>query len=129
MLRGLAVLVTLASPVAAQALDCPEATSQAEMTGCASRAYEAADGDLNLAYKMAMERARSMDEYLQDGQVPAVDILREAQRAWLPFRDQACEAESLMARGGTMQNMIFFMCLERLTRNRTEDLRIFGELN
>ncbi len=129
MLRGLAVLVILASPVAVQALDCPDATSQAEMTGCASRAYEAADGDLNLAYKLAMERARSMDEYLQDGQVPAVDILRDAQRAWLPFRDQACEAESLMARGGTMQNMIFFMCLERLTRNRTEDLRIFGELN
>lgn len=129
MLRGLAVLVTLASPVAAQVLDCPDATSQAEMTGCAARAYEAADGDLNLAYKMAMERARSMDEYLQDGQVPAVEILRDAQRAWLPFRDQACEAESLMARGGTMQNMIFFMCLERLTRNRTEDLRIFGELN
>ena len=131
MLRGLAMtgLALLASPLAAQELDCSNPITQVEMTGCAARAHEAADGDLNLAYKQAMERARSMDQYLQDGDVPAVDILRDAQRSWIPFRDNACEAESLLARGGTMQNMIFLMCLERLTRSRTEDLRIFGEVN
>ena len=129
MLRGLAVLTVLASPLAAQDLDCANPMTQIEMTGCASRAFEAADGDLNLAYKLAMARASDMDTYLEEGQVPAKDILRNAQRAWIPFRDQACEAESLLARGGSMQNQIFFLCLERLTRTRTEDLRIFGEVN
>lgn len=129
MFRGLAVLTVLASPLAAQDLDCANPMTQIEMTGCAARAHEAADGDLNLAYKLAMARARDMDAYLEVGQIPAEDILRNAQRAWIPFRDQACEAESLLARGGSMQNQIFFMCLERLTRSRTEDLRIFGEVN
>ena len=53
----------------------------------------------------------------------------DAQRAWIVFRDQACEAESLLARGGTMQPQLFHVCLARLTRQRTEDLRIFGEVN
>lgn len=123
---GLALLSGAAAE--AQTLDCQNPTTQIEMTGCAAKAYEAADGDLNLAYKIAVDRAKQMDTYLPEGDVPARIILRDAQRAWLPFRDKACEAESLLARGGSMQNQIFYICLERLTRQRTEDLRLFGEV-
>lgn len=126
---GLLAGIVWTSPVAAQQLDCNNPQTQVEMTGCASQAYEAADGDLNLAWGMAMAHARRMDEVLQNGEVPAVDILRGAQRAWIAFRDKACEAESLMARGGSMQNMLYFLCLERETRQRTEALRLFGEPN
>ena len=90
-------------------------------------AFEAADGDLNLAYRLAQDTAGRMDVDLSQDQIPAKTILRDAQRAWIAFRDQACEAESLLARGGSMQNQLFYACLERLTRVRTEDLRYFGE--
>ena len=63
---------------------------------------------------------------LKPGEVPAEETLRNAQRAWIPFRDRACEAESLAARGGTMQNQLYLMCLTRLTTRRTEDLRSLG---
>lgn len=99
------------------------------MTGCAAQAYEAADGDLNAAYKIAMVMARSMDQNLGADEVTAVSMLRDAQRSWIPYRDQACAAESLLMRGGTGQNMLFYLCLERVTRQRTEDLRYFGEVN
>ncbi len=112
----------------AQTLDCSNPLTQVEMTGCASLAYEAADGDLNLAYGLAMDQARRMDaDLLLD---PSnVALMRDAQRKWIVFRDVACSAESTLARGGTMQNQLFLLCMERLTRARTEDLRYFGEVN
>lgn len=113
----------------AQTVDCNNAMTQSDMNFCAAQAWEAADGDLNLAYRLAIDRAKSMDEYLQASDEPAAIILRDAQRLWIPFRDQACLLESLTARGGSMQPLIKYSCLERLTRQRTEDLRIFGETN
>ena len=121
--------VTSPAAVTAQDLDCSNPQTQVEMTGCAAQAFEAADADLNLAYRMARDMARRLDQGLPADQIPAEVILRDAQRAWIPYRDQACEAESLLARGGSLQNQLFYMCLERLTRARTEDLRYFGEVN
>ena len=121
--------ITCMTPAFAQDLDCSNPQTQVEMTGCAAQAFEAADGDLNLAYKMARDMARRLDQGLPADHIPAEIILRDAQRAWIAYRDQACEAESLLARGGTLQNQLFYICLERLTRTRTEDLRFFGEVN
>ena len=125
-----AVILLLApAPLLAQSLNCYAPTSQAELTGCAAQAHAAADQDLNLAWRMAMAQARAQDAYLQAGEVPSAQMLRDAQRTWIAFRDQACAAESTIVRGGSMQNMLLYVCLERLTRNRTEDLRLFGEQN
>ena len=76
-----------------------------------------------------MDSAKQMDQYLAPGEVTNSEMLRDAQRAWIPFRDKACAAESNLARGGTMQSMLVSSCMERLTRQRTEDLRYFGEVN
>ncbi|SFD90319.1 lysozyme inhibitor LprI family protein [Roseivivax sediminis] len=122
---GLAALT--AGPLTAQDLDCSDPVTQVEMTGCASLDYDAADAALNDAYGRAVSRARSMDTGLDADDVPSETVLREAQRAWIPFRDRACEAESLVYRGGSAQNMVFYMCLTRLTEARTEDLHAFGE--
>lgn len=120
-------LLSFALSANAQELDCTNPTSQVEMTGCAARSHEAADTALNTAYRAAMARARQQDEYLTEGQVPSATMLRDAQRAWITFRDGACDTESTMARGGTLQNQLFFICLERLTKHRTEDLKIFAD--
>lgn len=113
----------------AWAQNCANPSSQFEMTQCSQLMYEAADGDLNGAYQMAMRVAKRMDQYLGAGEVTNSAMLRDAQRAWIPFRDKACAAESNLARGGTMQSMLALDCKERLTRQRTEDLRYFGENN
>lgn len=122
----LAFVLWLPALASSQELDCTDSQTQVEMTGCAARAHEAADRDLNIAFQKAMAEARRMDEYLSDGQIPAATLLRDAQRNWIAFRDAACDAESLMARGGTMQSMLFFICLERQTKRRTEDLQLFA---
>ncbi|WP_231582103.1 lysozyme inhibitor LprI family protein [Puniceibacterium sp. IMCC21224] len=111
----------------AQDVNCASPTTQYEMTACASIEYEAADADLNAAYKRAMAHAKVMDQGLAADEVTGAVILRDAQRAWIPFRDKACEAESLKARGGSMQSQLFYLCLTRQTRNRTVDLQYFAE--
>ncbi len=99
------------------------------MNLCAAQAFEAADEDLNLAYEIARDMARQMDSYTPDLDPTNEVLLRDAQRAWIKFRDAACEAESTLARGGTMQPLLYSTCAERLTRQRAEDLRMFGEVN
>ena len=113
-------------PLRAQPLDCTAPQTQIEMTGCAARDYDFADADLNAVWSSAMDMARSLDQGLPAGQVPAATILRDAQRAWIAYRDQACEAESLRVRGGSMQPQAFYICLARLTRSRTRDLADFA---
>jgi uncharacterized protein YecT (DUF1311 family) len=49
--------------------------------------------------------------------------LREAQRAWVAFRDAHCRLESYEARGGSMQPMLDAGCRATLTRARTAELR------
>lgn len=88
-----------------------------------------ADKELNRVYKQAKAAARRRDAYLEAGQVPAVIMLRDAQRAWIPFRDQACAVESTLMRGGTAQPLLKWGCMARLTRQRTEDLRYFAHLS
>lgn len=119
----------LIAPAAAQALDCANPQTQADMTQCVAMMYQAADGDLNLAYGMARDMARRIDAASGTNGPGAERGLRDAQRAWIAFRDLACETESLLAYGGSMQPMLRLSCLERLTRARTEDLRLFGEMN
>lgn len=122
-------LIAFAAPVAAEDLDCENALTQLDMNRCAHQAYLLAEEDLNHAYGMAVDAARSMDKYLQNGEVPTVTMLRDAQRAWITFRDKACELESTIVRGGSMQPLIYASCLERETRARTESLRYFAEVN
>lgn len=125
---GLLGVLVIGSGVQAQDLDCTNPSSQVEMTGCAALSYEAADAELNRAWKTAMTMAKRLDEgYVPEGQPTSALILRDAQRSWIVYRDKACEAESLLARGGTMQNQLFYICLDRQTRQRTEDLLFFGQ--
>lgn len=123
-------LFLLATPVAAQDVNCAEAVTQIEMTFCAEQAWRAADEDLNLAWGLVVEQARAIQSALPaDAPVDIEEDLRRAQRVWIEFRDLACAAESHMAWGGSMAPMLVYTCRERLTRQRTEDLRLFGEGN
>ena len=114
----------------AMAQDCSSYNlDQQSMNACAKQDWEAADRLLNAAYKQAKVRARQNDEYLEAGETPAAKLLLEAQRAWIPFRDQACELESTLMRGGSAQPLLYWGCMARLTEQRTYDLNLFASVN
>lgn len=128
--RSLYAMIALASPAFAdEPIDCANAMNTVEITYCAGLSYEAADQALNMTYQNAMAAAKQMDAEGVFSAQPMATLLRDAQRAWIPFRDAACSAEAALAMGGTAANQYYLSCMERLTRARTEDLSFFAELN
>ncbi|EYR80887.1 MULTISPECIES: lysozyme inhibitor LprI family protein [unclassified Shinella] len=130
-------LLLLSAPMAAAQdgepeVDCQNAQAQIEMNICAGRDYEAADEELNAAYKVTMAAARKMDEQAREmGEhyVGAVDALKRAQRAWIGYRDGQCELAGFEARGGSMEPMLVSGCLADLTRKRTAELKAVSEFS
>ena len=55
------------------------------------------------------------------------EALREAQRAWIRFRDAECDFRTFSSRMGSIYPTLRAGCLEDLTRARTEQLREAGQ--
>ncbi len=106
------------------------------MNVCSYQAYQAADEDLNLAYEMARDSLKQVDQDIaagngiaKEGDEKGVILLRDAQRAWIVYRDKFCAAEGHMYSGGSIRPLIENTCKEALTRQRTEELRTAFETN
>ena len=118
---ALALASTMVSdpPLAhAQQPDCADWDNlhQQGMNQCAHIAYQEADAELNRIWQELRER---------HGEGRPWDMILEAQRAWIPFRDAHCEAEATPWEGGSMQPFIRSTCLSALTEHRTAQLRTF----
>ena len=92
---------------------CAEAETQTEMNMCWGKEYRAADARLNQVYREFTAKLDD-DEKAQ---------LKNAQMAWLKYRDANCEFVADQYKGGTMRPMIAAICLTDVTENRTNELR------
>lgn len=118
MIRKALILIAFCGPALAEEpqVDCDNAMTQTDMNICSYQDYQAADVELNETYAWAMDRAKGYGQ-------TAADALRTAQRAWIPYRDAACEAEAVLYEGGSIQPLIMSSCLANLTRQRTDEMR------
>lgn len=123
------LLLALSGAAMAAEPDCTAPQTQADMTQCAGIAFKMADEDLNLAYRLALKTYGDFDQDDPQAGGGGVEALKQAQRDWIAFRDSACAVEGWPYRGGSMEPMVVANCMERLTRARTEDLRLIGETN
>jgi uncharacterized protein YecT (DUF1311 family) len=119
-----ALLVLAASPALAQEIDCSTTMNQLDLNDCACEAYARADGRLNEAYAEAIAATRARDAQTGSHHEEA---LREAQRAWVTYRDRHCAlvAEHWGGGGGQAQPMIHAGCLESETDLQTETLHAY----
>lgn len=97
----------------AQEAPCQNFTVTSELTDCLSKAAAETDKELNEVYR----RVR--------GVLGKEDQLRlvAAQRAWLSYRDQTCEASSKLYGNGSAGLPALPACLQFVTRHRILDLR------
>lgn len=79
----------------------------------ASGDFERADRDLNAVY-------RELNAALPK---PRMDALREAQRAWITYRDLAAASEGALFAGGTLQPAAEMNAKTEITREQTALLR------
>ena len=89
------------------------AQSQSAMNATAAQNLRRADQALNAQYTATTGQLST----------PSRTLLRDAQRAWITFRDQQCRYESSAVRGGSAFAMVQSDCLARLTVERTRELR------
>ena len=121
------VLCLMASPGFAQEVDCATAEVQVELTFCAEQDWMAADEELNAAYRAAIDVMQRVDANLGEGDTAAEDFLRQAQRDWVSYRDNACAAEAYPMHGGSAEPMVIYGCRARLTQERTLGLYYLTE--
>jgi uncharacterized protein YecT (DUF1311 family) len=115
-----------ATPSEYQEHNCDNPMSQMDMNFCAHLDFEAADAELNTLWKQIVADAREADSEVDRGtdtRPTSEAVLRDAQRAWIQFRDAQCTFEGYEARGGSMEPMLAEGCRARLTRERTAQLR------
>jgi uncharacterized protein YecT (DUF1311 family) len=98
-------MATEALPVAAQ--------TQTEMNDQAGRDYKQADRQLNDTYNALLAKLSA------DGKAS----LREAERAWIAFRDRECAFETMGSAGGSIHSMVVAQCATRLTGERIKELK------
>ena len=89
--------------------------SQQAMNRCAGDAYQRADRALNAQW------AKVLAGYGDDAATRK--LLRDAQRAWLRYRDAHCKLAASDSIGGSIWLLLNSGCLASLTRQRTQELK------
>jgi uncharacterized protein YecT (DUF1311 family) len=118
----LTIALLSAAPSLAQDTDCKNALAQSELNACAYADWEAADADLNAAYQQAVVLLEGWDARLPVDERGGVKALRDAQRAWISFRDNACAAEGYAMKGGSAEPLVVYGCMRVLTLERAAHL-------
>lgn len=121
------MILTLALVLAAQAtgIDCDNSDGQLENTECVAREFRSADAELNRQWPGWLDHARAADrDFSGRREGPGYEqVLRDAQRAWIAFRDANCRYDAYsQARGGTLEPLIYENCRLRMTRDRIRQL-------
>ncbi|AZO31186.1 lysozyme inhibitor LprI family protein [Mesorhizobium sp. M1B.F.Ca.ET.045.04.1.1] len=109
---GLALLITTPAALAA-APDCAAAKTQADLASCTAKDAASADTALNAVYKVLSERLAPTDQ----------QRLRDAQRAWIPFRDKECAFRTQPYADGSVYSSLVETCKTDLTKARLAQLQ------
>jgi len=93
--------------------------AQSEMNHCADQDAKAADAELNRVYQDLISKTK--------GDANATKKLRDAQRAWIAFRDAQLDAlypaQDKQREYGTIYPMCYAIVLTAMTKERTVQLR------
>lgn len=126
-----ALLLLAAAPaVDRDATDCDDDSPQQMLNICAANAAQAADYEMNLAWKRVVAEMKRRDTQIDrktDREPGFFDTLLATQRAWLTYRDKQCLLASFEMRGGSGAAQIYGGCFHELTRARIAQLNALIE--
>lgn len=103
----------------AQKLNCNNAQTQLDINRCAQLSYQNADKKLNEVYQKLLPKLENSRK----------QKLIAAQLAWIKFRDTSCEFERSRYEGGSIAPTIYFACLEKTAKQRTQQLQEYLQPN
>lgn len=89
------------------------AQTQSEMNATAYTNYQKKDAQLNKVYKQLMAMLNKNEKQL----------LIQAEKDWVKFRDSHCKFEESQYEGGSIQPLIYYTCLDQLTKKRIAEIK------
>lgn len=110
---ALAIAVATTPATHAAATDCAAAKTQADLATCTAKDAASADAALNAVYKALAGRLAPADQ----------QRLRDAQRAWIPFRDKECAFRTQPYADGSVYSSLVGTCKAELTEARLTQLQ------
>jgi len=131
----LIALVLISGTSAARAddpdIDCIRPPNTQAVIWCSGKELRRADDELNIIYKKALAYLVKIDKSRAEFGQTDVGVARsldDAERAWLKYRDNNCDAMSAESLGGTAYSAYVFYCQIEMTRTRTKELKkLIGE--
>ena len=102
----------IAASRAEEAPDCSKAVAQADINECEYKVFQQADARLNRVYAQTVAK---LDP-------DARKLLRDAERAWVDYRDKECESQTAGSAGGSIRPMYIAQCQTALTKRRIREL-------
>lgn len=105
----------------------PGGNSTIGMTSCTVSETAIWDEFLNSTYQDLRAQMREMDVDDVAGAESRADALRDAQRAWIAFRDAECDFNWAMFQEGTIRSNVYAACVQDLTARRALELRNYQE--
>jgi uncharacterized protein YecT (DUF1311 family) len=123
LVASLAILAAANGP----ALNCKDPQSNLEMKFCAEREWKRADAELNAIFAKALADANQHNAMRRqpgyDKMPDSVAMLKEAQRAWVTFRDANCAYHYQVYYGGSHAGLAYLLCKADMTKTRVKELR------
>ncbi len=92
---------------------CEDEQTQGGMNICWGKEFKKADAGLNKTYQQLMGMLDADDK----------TQLKNVETAWIKYRDANCDFVGSQFKGGTMQPMIYAICMTDVTNNRTTELK------
>ena len=106
----------LTSKILAQQPICKNPQTQLDLNQCADLRAKAMDKRLNQVYQQV--RAKYKDNENEN-------LLINAQLDWIKYRDSACTFSVSRFKGGSIAPLVSSNCVERITKQRTDELGIY----
>ena len=79
-------------------------------------AYKKADAEMTATYKLVMNKISDANQK---------QLLLQAQRAWIKFKEAHCNSVASLYEGGSMKPMVYNYCLVDVTNQRNKELKEF----
>jgi uncharacterized protein YecT (DUF1311 family) len=109
---------------------CDDPKTQMESNQCSAEQFREADAHLNTVYDKLMNSLRKelaaseqgKDSFMKTHDETAIQKLKEAERAWIQYRDLHCDAAKHEFQGGSIVPTVWSNCMKTVTNHRTEEL-------
>lgn len=106
---------------------CSSATNEVEMYQCLKHQLKKADTTLNQLYKVLVARYKDNGAPQAQGAKSQDGYIKEAQIAWIKFRDDSCDFETYESITGSGFGTIYTACLLDKTQERVKYLQWYIE--